>query len=177
VSNGSSRSARAIGRPNIELSVEAGDWPTAATLQSLAECAISAAIDVLAGGESIARLSRIHAQEGAIISILFTNDAAIHHLNLQWRGKDRATNVLSFPQPFGPLLGDVILAAGTVHKEAALAGKPVEDHIAHLVVHGFLHLLGYDHQQDAEAEKMEELERVALKRLGIPDPYAHPQDP
>ena len=70
------------------------------------------------------------------------------------------------------LLGDVILAAETLAREAALASKPLEDHMVHLIIHGFLHLLGYDHQTEAAAEKMEQLERVALNRLGIPDPYA-----
>lgn len=111
------------------------------------------------------------------MSLLFTDAAGIRELNARYRGKDRPTNVLSFPQPSGPLLGDVILAAEIVRQEAALAGKRLEDHIAHLVVHGFLHLLGYDHEVDADAEKMEELERVALNRLGIADPYALSQDP
>jgi probable rRNA maturation factor len=103
----------------------------------------------------------------------------MRRLNKTWRGKDKPTNVLSFPQAGGAfpqkrglLLGDVILAAETVAREAALAEKPLEDHMAHLIIHGFLHLLGYDHQVEADAEKMEQLERVALKRLGISDPYA-----
>ena len=106
------------------------------------------------------------------LSILFTDDAHIRRLNAAYRGKDKPTNVLSFPQAGGPLLGDVILASETVAKEAVLAQKPLKDHIAHLVVHGFLHLLGYDHEADEEAEAMEALERAALKRLGIEDPYA-----
>ena len=93
-------------------------------------------------------------------------------LNARYRGEDRATNVLSFPQKAGPLLGDVIVAAETVQREALLADKPLEDHMAHLIIHGFLHLLGFDHEEDAEAEKMEQLERLALARLGIADPYA-----
>jgi probable rRNA maturation factor len=104
--------------------------------------------------------------------VVFTDDAAMRRLNARYRGKDKATNVLSFPQKSGPLLGDVILAAETVRREAALAAKPLEDHMAHLIIHGFLHLLGHDHEEDAEAEKMEQLERLALQRLGIPDPYA-----
>jgi probable rRNA maturation factor len=85
--------------------------------------------------------------------------------------------VLSFPQPGGPLLGDIVLAYETVANEAALAEKPLNHHIAHLVVHGLLHLLGYDHQEDAEAECMERLERVALSTIGVPDPYArHPTE-
>jgi probable rRNA maturation factor len=106
------------------------------------------------------------------LSIVFTDDSRIRQLNARYRGKDRATNVLSFPQKDGALLGDVILAAETIRGEAVLADKPLEDHMAHLIIHGFLHLLGYDHEGDAEAEKMEQLERLALGRLGIADPYA-----
>jgi len=105
--------------------------------------------------------------------------AAIRELNAGWRGKDKPTNVLSFPAvpetregPLPPMLGDIVLAAGTVAREAALEGKPVENHITHLVVHGLLHLLGYDHETDMQAEEMEAVERAALARLAIPDPYA-----
>ena len=117
-------------------------------------------------------LPRFAGEEPVELSIVFTNDFAVRQLNARYRGKDRATNVLSFPQKTGALLGDVILAAETVAREAAVADKRLEDHMAHLIIHGFLHLLGYDHQGDREAEKMEQLERVALKRLGIADPYA-----
>ena len=110
------------------------------------------------------------------LSILFTDDAAIQKLNAEWRGKDRPTNVLSFPQVSGALLGDVILAAGMVRDEAALAQKPLKDHMAHLIVHGFLHVIGYDHEADEEAEAMEAVEREALKRMGIADPYAPARD-
>jgi probable rRNA maturation factor len=108
----------------------------------------------------------------AEVSILFTDDAHIQRLNAAWRGKDKPTNVLSFPQGAGPLLGDVVLASETVAREAALAGKPLEAHMVHLIVHGFLHLLGYDHEREDEAEEMEALERAALERMGIADPYA-----
>jgi len=153
----------------IEVAIEAGDWPPEEALRGLAERAVAAASLELPNDP----IPPLQEKE---LSILFTDDAGISRLNATWRGKDKPTNVLSFPQGSGPLLGDVILAAETVRREAALAGKPFEDHIAHLVVHGFLHLLGYDHDADADAEKMEELERVALKRLGIPDPYARPKD-
>jgi probable rRNA maturation factor len=75
------------------------------------------------------------------------------------------------------MLGDIVLAAETLAREAALADKPLEDHMAHLIIHGFLHLLGYDHEDEAEAEKMEQLERAALARIGIADPYAAAQRP
>ncbi len=154
---------------DVEVAMDAGDWPPEEVLRGLVERAIAAASLELPDD------STALAQEKEL-SVLFTDDAGIRRLNAAWRGRDKPTNVLSFPQKSGPLLGDVILAAETIRHEAALAGKPFGDHIAHLVVHGFLHLLGYDHDADADAEKMEELERVALKRLGIPDPYARPKD-
>jgi probable rRNA maturation factor len=167
-------------RPRVAVSVDGGDWPPEATLRRLAESAIEAASGSAAAGTG--RLAqqvsdRPESANNLEVSILFTDDAAIRRLNAQYRGKDSVTNVLSFPQPPGALLGDVVLAAESLRREAALAGKSIEDHIAHLVVHGFLHLLGYDHEVDADADKMEELERVALKRLGISDPYARPQEP
>lgn len=102
-------------------------------------------------------------------------------MNLQYRGKDYATNVLSFPAevPEGlpedfdfPQLGDLVICAPVVAREAAEQGKALDDHFAHLTVHGVLHLLGFDHIEDAEAEEMEALERVILAELGISDPYA-----
>ena len=140
---------------------------------SLVGRAVGAAVEVTVGLDPVAdhRDAAVLAA-GSELSILFTDDAAVQKLNAAWRGKDRRTNVLSFPQASGPLLGDVILAAGTVRDEAALARKPLEDHMAHLIVHGFLHLVGYDHEADAEAEAMEAVERQALARMGIADPYA-----
>jgi probable rRNA maturation factor len=112
------------------------------------------------------------------LSILFTDDAAIRELNREWRGKDRATNVLSFPAgPLapgaapGPLLGDLALSAETIAAEARAMGIEFEAHLAHLLVHGFLHLLGYDHLEEAEAEEMEGLETRILATLGLSDPY------
>ena len=94
-------------------------------------------------------------------------------LNEKWRGKDRADQRSVVPAGAAvALLGDVILSAETVAREAALADKPLEDHMAHLIIHGYLHLLGFDHEAEDDAEKMEQLERVALKLLGIADPYA-----
>jgi len=111
------------------------------------------------------------------LSVLLTNDAHQHDLNAQWREKQSTTNVLSFPQiePFAPvigLIGDISLAYETVAKEAQLEGKSFPDHVSHLCVHGFLHILGYDHLTSEEAEKMEQLEREILSALEIADPYA-----
>jgi probable rRNA maturation factor len=110
--------------------------------------------------------------------ILLTTDEAVRRLNARFLGKDKPTNVLSFPAPPNPFgqLGDVALALGVCEREAREQGKPLADHVRHLLVHGLLHLLGYDHQIDAEAEAMESLERSVLARLGVPDPYDAGQD-
>jgi probable rRNA maturation factor len=152
----------------IDIIVEAGGWPQKRVLRSLVGKAVDAALGE-AGVEAA----------GSEISVVFSDDAHIRGLNSGWRGKDKPTNVLSFPafpaQPGGklpPMLGDVVLAAETVTREAELEGKPLDHHITHLVIHGVLHLLGHDHENEAEAERMEALERAALARLAIPDPYA-----
>lgn len=110
-------------------------------------------------------------------TILLTDDAEMRALNRTWRGKDEPTNVLSFPASDSPredgALGDLAIAYETAKAEADQAGIPLSDHVSHLVVHGVLHLLGFDHLDDAEADKMEDLEREALASLGIADPYAH----
>jgi probable rRNA maturation factor len=113
------------------------------------------------------------------LAIVLTDDDAIRELNRQWRGRDEPTNVLSFPtndartQCSGPrLLGDVVIAYETTTREAQAQGLPLNHHLAHLAVHGYLHLLGYDHESDKEAEIMERLEREILASLDVPDPYA-----
>ena len=142
------------------------DWP------ALAERSVRAAV-------SQSRHSRLIESE-AEVSVKFTSDAEVRALNAQWRGKDKPTNVLSFPMadeaalgsPAAALLGDVVLAHGVCAAEAAEKQVPVESHAAHLVVHGTLHLLGYDHETSpADAERMEETEREALASIGIADPY------
>ena len=121
-------------------------------------------------------LAAAAAEEGVsgVVSLLLGDDAAVAALNKQFRGKDGPTNVLSFPPANGPegFLGDIALAAETIVEEAQFQGKRFENHAAHLVVHGFLHLLGYDHMNPADAEKMEARERAILVSLGIEDPYA-----
>ncbi len=114
---------------------------------------------------------------------MFTDDASIREINAEWRQQDKPTNVLSFPafpvtpgEKPGPMLGDIVIARETVEREAVDLGKSFEEHLTHLLVHGFLHLLGYDHMETEEAEEMEALETRILASLGLSDPYAG-QDP
>jgi probable rRNA maturation factor len=119
-------------------------------------------------------------RHNAELSVLLCDDETIARLNTQWRGQHKPTNVLSFPAP--PLqgavqdekipLGDIAIAYETLAREAEENGTTVSAHLSHLVVHGFLHLLGYDHHMDDDAERMERLERDILARIGVADPYA-----
>jgi probable rRNA maturation factor len=122
----------------------------------------------------------------AELAIVLADDSAIRALNRKWRGRNAPTNVLSFPAAetpgrggnragTSPYIGDIVIAYQTTAREAAAEGKPFQHHLTHLAVHGFLHLLGYDHENDREAEVMEALERRILKQLAVPDPYA-PRD-
>jgi probable rRNA maturation factor len=123
----------------------------------------------------------------AELAIVLTDDAAMRRLNRNWRGIDAATNVLSFAtehranrQQRGRAgnhlhLGDLVLAYETVKREARRDGKSFDHHLAHLAVHGFLHLLGYDHETAAEARRMESAERAILRDLAVPDPYCDPR--
>ena len=148
--------------------VEAGDWPAAAELRRLAESAVA---------RSLAAVTAELAPP-AEVCVVFTDDDRIRALNRRYRGRDAATNVLSLPAAppmpgkLGPLLGDIVLARTTIVDEAAAAGLTITDHLTHLIVHGFLHLLGYDHGTDADAAVMERLDTAILARLGIADPYA-----
>jgi probable rRNA maturation factor len=107
------------------------------------------------------------------IAILLTNDASLQDLNLRFLKKDQPTNVLSFPDALPGRLGDIALAFGVCEAEARAQGKPLADHLVHLVVHGVLHLLGYDHIADEDAAAMEDRERRLLAEMNIPDPYAN----
>jgi probable rRNA maturation factor len=158
------------GKPRIDigLQVEAGDWPPRPHLRRLVRRAIDALARTGGIGHGVSELG-----------VVFTDDAHVRRLNAEWRGRDRPTNVLSFPAfperrggALPPMLGDVVLAFETVKGEADLEAKPLDHHICHLLVHGLLHLLGHDHEDERQAEEMEELERAALARLAIPDPYA-----
>ncbi|MGZ8282654.1 MAG: rRNA maturation RNase YbeY [Allosphingosinicella sp.] len=148
------------------------EWDSCRDWSALAERSVRAAV--------------AHSRHAALIdseaeiSVKFTSDEEVRALNAEWRGKDKPTNVLSFPMvekaqigsPAEPMLGDIVLAHGVCLAEAEAKRVPVETHAAHLVVHGTLHLLGYDHETgDADAEQMEATERAALASIGIADPY------
>ncbi|RDJ26619.1 rRNA maturation RNase YbeY [Bosea caraganae] len=128
--------------------------------------------------EAALAVSEVKPLPGAELSLLMTDDKRIRSVNRDWRGLDKATNVLSFPAApperitASPVLGDIVLAFETVLREAEDEGKSPGDHLSHLVVHGLLHLLGEDHETESEAIRMEGLEIAALARLGIADPYA-----
>jgi probable rRNA maturation factor len=150
----------------LDLMIEASDWARLGDTEALARRSVEAALAVA-----------FDASPDVEIGLLLTDDAGVRELNRRWRGKDKPTNVLSFPSPQQPRapgprhLGDIAVAYETVLREAEEQGKRVEDHATHLVVHGTLHLLGYDHELEADAEIMENLEVRALARLGIADPY------
>ncbi|MBB3973206.1 rRNA maturation RNase YbeY [Hansschlegelia beijingensis] len=118
------------------------------------------------------------ARPDAELAVTLADDARVRSLNAEWRAKDRPTNVLTFPavEPDetaeAPMLGDVILAFETVAREARDEQKTLGDHVAHLTIHGVLHLFGFDHLEDDEADAMEAIEIRALARIGVADPYA-----
>jgi probable rRNA maturation factor len=150
---------RRIAAPSIDVQVQSPLWDAEPAAAQIVCAAIEAAAALVpAAGE---------------VSVLLTDDASVRDLNRVWRGLDKPTNALSFPaaQAGGALLGDIAIAYETLAGEAAADTKPFLHHLAHLAVHGFLHLLGYDHQTDSQADAMEGLERAALARLDIADPY------
>jgi probable rRNA maturation factor len=157
-------------RPTLSLSVriQAKSWRSLADLRARIDAAAVAAIAV----------SPVQPLDGVELSLLLTDDRRIRIVNRDWRGFDKATNVLSFPAAppdriaQSPMLGDIVLAYETVAREADAEAKTIEDHLSHLVIHGLLHLLGEDHETDADADRMEALEIAALATLGIADPYA-----
>ncbi len=159
----------------IDLALACPAWRKA--LPQAAGLARSAARAALAlGGAAVAGESAVE------LSLVLADDALVQALNRRWRGRDAPTNVLSFASGDAPLagrpllLGDVVLAYETVAREAAAQGKPLADHLRHLIVHGVLHLLGFDHEAAAEAEHMEATERDVLAGLGIADPYRLRED-
>jgi probable rRNA maturation factor len=163
---------------DIQIGIEEGDWPPEDALQALAERILQPAATYLrtVAGQPFPKMP-------PELSLVFTDDVSIREINAEWRGQDKPTNVLSFPAfPLkpgglpGPMLGDIVIARETVEREAADLDKSFDDHLTHLLVHGFLHLFGYDHMNMADAEIMEGLETRILAKLGLSDPYAG-QDP
>jgi probable rRNA maturation factor len=157
--------------PMTEVLVVAECWQAEPDAEAVIHRAIAAAAEF------------IHQDTGeAELAVMLTDDAGIRTLNSNWRGIDKPTNVLSFPAlppsgGSGPddaprMLGDIAIAYQTTRQEADDEQKPFDHHLSHLAVHGFLHLIGYDHEQDDDAEIMEALEQEILAQLGIPDPYA-----
>ncbi|TPQ36736.1 rRNA maturation RNase YbeY [Bradyrhizobium guangdongense] len=157
--------------PMTEVLVVADCWQSEPDAEAVIQRAIAAAAGSV--DDDVAE---------AEVAVMLTDDQGIRTLNSNWRGIDKATNVLSFPalQPEGArkpgdaprMLGDIAIAFETMRREADEEQKPFDHHLSHLAVHGFLHLVGYDHENDADAEEMEALERDILAELGIPDPYA-----
>lgn len=156
---------------SVEVSVDCAAW--------LSACPDAEALAAAAARTALTA-TWSEANAPALLSVILTDDAEQRRLNRIYRGTDAATNVLSFaiddPRPKTPagvpvLLGDVVLALATVEREAREHHKPLSDHLAHLVVHGVLHLLGFDHLGDAEAAAMEAREIEILESLGVPDPY------
>jgi probable rRNA maturation factor len=160
-----------IALPITEVLVVADCWQAEPDAEAVVHRAIAAAAETVDADTGDAELA-----------VMLTDDAGIRTLNGNWRGIDKPTNVLSFPalQPAGPgggdeaprMLGDIAIAYQTTRNEADDEGKPFDHHLSHLAVHGFLHLIGYDHEKDDDAEIMESLEQQILAQLGIPNPYA-----
>ena len=156
--------------PITEVLVVADCWQTEPEAEAVIQRAVAAAAEIVDADVGEAELA-----------VMLTDDAGIRTLNSNWRGIDKPTNVLSFPalQPSGPggpdeaprMLGDIAIAYETTRRQADDEQKPFDHHLSHLAVHGFLHLIGYDHEKDSDAEAMETLEQEILAQLGIPDPY------
>jgi probable rRNA maturation factor len=157
--------------PITEVLVVAGCWQSEPEAEVVIQRAIATAAEIADADIGEAELA-----------VMLTDDTGIRTLNQNWRGIDKPTNVLSFPAlaptgPAGPddaprMLGDIAIAYETTRTEADDEQKPFAHHLSHLAVHGFLHLIGYDHEKDDDAEAMESLESEILAQLGIPDPYA-----
>lgn len=159
---------------DIQISIEAENWTSEEELFAFSTKVLDAAVDFLKAEEN-----QPFPEVPTELSLVFTDDESIRDINAEWRDKDKPTNVLSFPAyPVGPgdmpgpMLGDIVIARETVEREALDLEKSFEDHLTHLLVHGFLHLLGYDHIETDEAEEMEGLETRILAKLGLSDPYA-----
>ncbi|MEP6356126.1 MAG: rRNA maturation RNase YbeY [Hyphomicrobiales bacterium] len=158
-------------RVELDFRIEAGNWPALEILESMIDSTFATLMD----NRSFCQVCKV--MDGSEVSLLFTDDSHITRINGEFRGQEKPTNVLSFPQQeadcdvFGPYLGDIVLAFETIFREADLEKKDFNHHLQHLMVHGFLHLVGYDHETDDEAAVMESLEIDILRDLNIDDPY------
>ena len=153
-------------KTKIQIAVEYPAWKALANFRKQTRLAVDACAKQ-AGPPQMGRKSEI--------SLLLCADEKIKELNRNWRGIDKPTNVLSFPQgdvAHLAMLGDIAISFDTIHREAKAEGKTLQDHYTHMVIHGFLHLLGFDHIDQEEALEMEDLERQILASLGVSDPYA-----
>ncbi len=154
--------------PAVDIDVQSPLWDAQPAAESAVRAAIAAAAALsTSGGE---------------VSILLTDDSAVRELNREWRGIDKATNVLSFPAPeilskgAAGILGDIVIAYETLARESADEDRDFLHHLTHLTVHGYLHLVGYDHQNDADAAAMESLESKIMTRMRLPDPWQHDRE-
>jgi probable rRNA maturation factor len=176
------RARRPRAAPAIDIVVESPLWKAQRGVRAVLQRAIgeAAAMTAISGGKAAA----LAATSGGELAIVLTDDSAIRALNRDWRGKDQPTNVLSFPARDNlpasrlagergrvRLLGDIVIAYETMAREALAGHRLFAHHLAHLAVHGFLHLVGHDHAADAEADTMEALEIAVLARLDVPNPY------
>lgn len=160
---------------SLAVSLEAGEWGDVLLVEALAASVLGAAARDLAQREA-----QPFPKDPPEVSLVLADDAMMAEINSQWRDQPKPTNVLSFPayplvpggQP-GPMLGDIILARETIEREAIELEKPVDEHVTHLMVHGFLHLFGYDHNENKDAEQMEAIETRILISLGLSDPYGN----
>lgn len=166
--------ANAVQVPIVEVLLQSPLWEGRGDVDiALRRAIAAAAVSVAEWSDAVARPPSMAGE----LTVVLTDDDSIRKLNHRWRNLDRPTNVLSFksadlPEGAPAVLGDIVIAFETAAREAAAEGKPLVHHVVHLGVHGFLHLMGYDHQSGAEADAMEDLERRILASLDVPDPYA-----
>lgn len=149
---------------SVDITIEGNDWKSFPDAEAIVKRALKAVSDEYKPGK-------------VVYSVLLSDDQKVRDLNRVWRNKDKFTNVLAFPTPDKTkagegLIGDLAFSYGVIQREAAKQNKTPQHHLAHLVVHGALHLFGLDHQRDADTDFMETREREILARIGVPDPYA-----
>ncbi|HXK54100.1 MAG TPA: rRNA maturation RNase YbeY [Hyphomicrobiales bacterium] len=164
----------------VDISIQAGAWDRIGNAEAVVREAARAAAAAVGGEQAVAAGRQLE------VSVTLGDDPLVRELNRSYRGFDKATNVLSFPQPApggtggdmpaadrapAHLIGDIVLAYETIERESGAAGLAVAQHLAHLVVHGMLHLFGYDHEEDGQAADMEAMETRILAGIGVPDPY------